>query len=196
MAVQDDKILAAVVDILDAEGYEAVQLREVARRAHSSLATIYKRYSNRDELIRAALQEWMDENRFAGVAGLTKQPGESLYDGLIRMFRMLFEPWEQHPGMLAAFFRVRSSPQGHELLHRGLDMVVPAGLEILADADERFISDIDAVVSSLVYGLLGRFAAGEISITDILPTLERTLFWMTAGYEASTPARRSRTAAR
>ncbi|MDY6999430.1 MAG: TetR family transcriptional regulator [Actinomycetota bacterium] len=196
MAVQDDKILAAVVEILDADGYEAVQLREVARRAHSSLATIYKRYSNRDELIRAALQEWMDENRFAGVAGLTKQPGESLYDGLIRMFRMLFEPWEQHPGMLAAFFRVRSSPQGHELLHRGLDMVVPAGLEILADADERFISDIDAVVSSLVYGLLGRFAAGEISITDILPTLERTLFWMTAGYEASTPARRSRTAAR
>lgn len=186
MGVQDDKILAAVVEILDTDGYDAVQLREVARRAHSSLATIYKRYSNRDELIRAALQAWMEENRFARLAGPLREPGESLYEGMIRLFRALFEPWEQHPGMLAAFYRVRSSPQGHVLLHRGLDLVVPAGLEVLADADERFISDMDAVMSSLVYGLLGRFAAGEISITDILPTLERTLFWMTAGYEAST----------
>lgn len=183
--MSDDKILTAVVEILDTDGYDAVQLREVARRAHSSLATIYKRYANRDELIRAALQAWMDENRFARVARPMRAPGESLYDGLVRLMRTLFEPWEQHPGMLAAFYRVRSSSQGHTLLHHGLDLVVPAGLEVFGDADERFVADVDAVISSLVYGLLGRFATGEIAIADILPTLERALFWMTAGYAAS-----------
>ena len=49
--------------------------------------------------------------------------------------------------------------------------------------DNSFIADLDAIISSLVYGLLGRFAAGEIAITDILPILDRTVFWLTNGYE-------------
>ena len=56
-----DRILDIVAELLETEGYDAVQLREVARRARTSLATIYKRYSTRDELILAALQSWMDE---------------------------------------------------------------------------------------------------------------------------------------
>ncbi len=39
MAEVDDRLLAVVVEILETEGYDAVQLREVARRARSSLAT-------------------------------------------------------------------------------------------------------------------------------------------------------------
>lgn len=66
MADERDRILDIVVEILESEGYEAVQLREVARRAKTSLATIYKRYSTRDELILAALDSWMAENRYSG----------------------------------------------------------------------------------------------------------------------------------
>ncbi|MET0698275.1 MAG: TetR family transcriptional regulator [Mycobacterium sp.] len=179
------RILGIVVEILESEGYEAVQLREVARRARTSLATIYKRYANRDELILAALQTWMDENRYSRVSRPGKRPDESVYEGLVRLFRNIFEPWEQHPDMLAAFYRARSSPNGEQLLHHGLDMVVPAGMEVLAGVDERFIADLDTVISSLVYGLLGRFAAGEIAITDIVPSLERCVFWMTQGHDAN-----------
>jgi hypothetical protein len=88
--------------------------------------------------------------------------------------------------MLVAFYRARSSPGGERLLHQGLDIVVPVGMEVLAGVDEQFIADLDAVMSSLVYGLLGRFAAGEIAITDIVPSLERAVFWMTSGYDAVT----------
>ena len=56
MAEVDDRLLAVVVEILETEGYDAVQLREVARRARSSLATIYKRYATREDLILAALE--------------------------------------------------------------------------------------------------------------------------------------------
>ncbi len=52
----DERLLATVVDILESDGYDAVQLRAVARRARTSLATIYKRYPTRDELIFAALE--------------------------------------------------------------------------------------------------------------------------------------------
>ena len=40
------------------------------------------------------------------------------------------------------------------------------------------------IVSSVVYGLLGRFAAGEIDITEIVPSLDRTVHYLTAGYES------------
>ncbi|KGI69194.1 TetR/AcrR family transcriptional regulator [Mycolicibacterium rufum] len=184
----DERLLATVVDILESDGYDAVQLRAVARRARTSLATIYKRYPTRDELIFAALEAWMVENRYAGVVPHARAPGESLYAALMQLFRRIFEPWERHPRMLTAFYRVRSSPGGKRLLDRGLGIVGPAGLELLSGVDDEFIRDFDAIVSSVVYGLLGRFATGEIAITDILPTLDRTVYWLTRGYEADEKA--------
>ncbi|HSA41642.1 MAG TPA: TetR/AcrR family transcriptional regulator, partial [Mycobacterium sp.] len=48
--------------------------------------------------------------------------------------------------------------------------------------DPEFVADLDIVVSNVIYGLLGRFVAGEIGIADILPALERTVFRLTEGY--------------
>jgi TetR/AcrR family transcriptional regulator, cholesterol catabolism regulator len=185
MATTEDRLLDVVVEILDSEGYDAVQLREVARRARTSLATIYKRYATREDLILAALEAWLDENRYSDVTAHRRAPGESLHTALTALFRTIFEPWEKHPGMLTAYFRARSSSSGQRLFRRGLDIVGPAGLELMAGVDDEFIEDLNSIISSVVYGLLGRFVAGEIAITDILPTLDRTLYWMTAGYEST-----------
>jgi AcrR family transcriptional regulator len=185
---RQDRILDIVVELLETEGYDAVQLREVARRARTSLATIYKRYGTRDELILAALDCWMEENRYSGLSK-PHETDESIYVGLMRVLRTIFEPWERHPDMLKAYFRARSAPGGQKLIRRGFDAVVPAAMEVLADADTDFIRDVDTIVSSVVYGLLGRFAAGEIAITEILPSLDRTVHYLTTGYEASRDAR-------
>jgi AcrR family transcriptional regulator len=181
----DDRLLGVVMEILETDGYDAVQLREVARRARTSLTTIYKRYPTRDDLILAALETWLAENRYAGVTPHPLEAGSSLYVGLMGLFRPIFEPWEQHPAMLMAYFRARTSPSGQKLFLRGLAVVAPAGLELLADVDDHFIADLNAVVSSVVYGLLGRFAAGEIAVTDILSILDRTVYWLTVGYEST-----------
>ncbi|ORW10169.1 TetR family transcriptional regulator [Mycobacterium kyorinense] len=178
-----DRVLDVVVDILETDGYDAVQLREVARRARMSLATIYKRYTTRDELILAALQRWMDENRYAGLTGQTHDADESIYTGLMRVLRTIFEPWERHPGMLEAYFRARTAPGGQNLVRRGFDAVVPAAMTVLADVDAELVQDLDTVLSSLVHGLIGRFATGEIAITDIVPALDRAVFRLTAGYQ-------------
>lgn len=185
VAQPQDRMLEVVVDILETEGYDAVQLREVARRARMSLATIYKRYATRDELILAALECWMEENRYAGLTGQTHDADESLYTGLMRVLRTIFEPWERHPGMLEAYFRARTGPGGQRLIRRGFDVVMPAAMAVLADVDADFVRDLDSTMSSLVHGLLGRFATGEIAITEIVPALDRAVFRLTAGYEAS-----------
>lgn len=177
---RQDRILDIVVEILETQGYEKVQLRSVARRARTSLATIYKSYPTRDSLIVAALERWMDENRFAGLATQTHEPDESIYDGLMRVFRTIFEPWERHPDMLRAYQRARSGPGGQRLVDRGLDAVIPATTAVLADADADLVEELPPIVSNLAYGLVARFAAGEIAITEILPILDRALFRLTA----------------
>ncbi|MBI3223453.1 MAG: TetR/AcrR family transcriptional regulator [Mycolicibacterium cosmeticum] len=178
-----DRLLEVVVDMLANDGYEAVQLREVARRARTSLATIYKRYPTREDLILAALESWMKQNRYSGVSAAARVPGVTLYDALMELFRSIFEPWERNPEMLTAYFRVRSSASGQTLFRFGLDIVAPAGLEILAGVDSEFVADLEAVVTSVIYGLLGRHSAGEIAVTDILPILDRTVYWLVRGYE-------------
>lgn len=185
MAEIDDRLLAVVVEILETEGYDAVQLREVARRARSSLATIYKRYTTREDLILAALEVWLDENRYSEVTPHRRAEGETLHEAMMSLFRTIFEPWERNPGMLTAYFRARSSASGQRLFRRGLDIVGPAGLELMADVDDDFVADLNTVLSSVVYGLLGRFVAGEIETTEILPALDRTVYWVTTGYELS-----------
>lgn len=185
VARPQDRVLDVVVDMLETEGYDAVQLREVARRARMSLATIYKRYATRDELILAALECWMEENRYAGLTTQTHAADESLYVGLMRVLRTIFEPWESHPGMLEAYFRARSAPGGEKLIRGGFDAVVPTAMAVLADVDPDFVEDLDTIVSSLVYGLLGRYVAEEIAITEIVPALDRAVLRLTGGYEAS-----------
>lgn len=179
-----DRLLDTVVELLESTGYDSVQLRDVARDARTSLATIYKRYRTRDELILAALQYWTEQHRYARIAVPGQELGTSLHQRLMGLFRTIFEPWEHHPQMLGAYFRVRSSPNGQELFQFGLKQVAPAGRELLADVDDEFVADLDSIVSSVIYGLLGRFSAGEIVVTDILSILDRTVYWLTRGYEA------------
>ena len=42
-----------------------------------------------------------------------------------------------------------------------------------------------AAVPSIIYGLLGQFADGAIAVTDILPALDRAVFWLTASQDAT-----------
>ncbi|MCV7409580.1 TetR family transcriptional regulator [Mycobacterium florentinum] len=184
-----DPIIGIVVELLDTEGYDAVALREVARRARVSLATIYKRFGTRDELIVAALEWWMDTNRYAKLLEpeAIAASGESLYAGLMHMLRTIFEPWEQHPQMLKSYFRARSGPGGERLIERGVDAVVPVAKAVLAQVDQSFASDLELILTGVVFGFLGRYTQGEIDVSEIVPGLERAVFWLTTAYEKGRP---------
>jgi AcrR family transcriptional regulator len=182
---EGDAVIAAVVELLETEGYEAVQLREVARRARVSMTTIYRRYPTREALIVGALRWWMDENRYAGVAAsAAEQLSGSMYDDLMALFRTIFQPWEQHPRMLRAYFRAQAAPGGQDLTEHGFDVVVPVARTILQQSDPAFARDMEMIMSGVIYGLLGQFADGAIGVTDILPALDRAVFWLTASHDA------------
>ncbi|MEV0059287.1 TetR family transcriptional regulator [Nocardia sp. NPDC050718] len=177
------KIIAVVLGLLTTEGYDAVQLRAVAAEAHVSLAKIYRLFRTRDELIIAALEQWMAANAYADVT--PPEPGEPLRESLIRLLRTVFEPWERNPKMLEAYHHARTGPGGERLDSQGLIAVLPAAEVALRDLDPGYLDDLGLILGNMVLALIARFAAGTLPITGILPTLERTVYRMTADNESA-----------
>ncbi len=172
-----DAILAATTTLLESGGYEAVQVREVARRAHVSLASIYRRYATRDDLIVAALELWMAAHGYAPVS--PPPPGESLRDGLIRIFRHVFEPWEKTPWMLEAYHKAEATPAGARLRDQGASAIVPAAMHLLEDRDPEYTADVETILVNMAYAVTGRFIEGQIPASAILPALERAVHRLT-----------------
>jgi TetR/AcrR family transcriptional regulator, cholesterol catabolism regulator len=188
-----DVIVSVVQDLLETGGYDEVQLREVARRARVSLATIYRLFPTRAELIVTAIEQWMSTNSYAELAPPTAD--ESLYDGLMRGLRYVFEPWERNPRMLEAYHHARTGPGGKRLDVQGMRAIMPNAAALLEHADPEYAKDLDLILRNMAYAVIGRFAAGTLDITAILPTLERAVYRLTADNETLALAAREREAA-
>jgi AcrR family transcriptional regulator len=177
-----EAIVRAVVELLESEGYAAVQLRTVSERAGVSLRTIYKYFPTRDELVLAALERWMEANAYSGIAEAPRQ--SSLYEALMWSLRHVFEPWERSPRMLEAFHSARMGPGGERLHFQGYAAVEPLAEAFLARVEPAYADDINLVLALAVHAAVSRFVAGDLAATDILPVLERVVFRLTTNNEA------------
>lgn len=180
------RIIDVVRALLESDGYDAVQLREVARRARVSLSTIYKVFPTRDELIVSAIERWMEENIYVPME--SPPPGETVYAGLMRVTRHVFEPWERHPIMLEAYHRARIGPGSERLDNHGLDAVLPIAAAVLGGADPQYLQDIAVVLSNMTFSLLGQCADGTLEVAQVLPMLERAVYRLTANNEPDATA--------
>jgi TetR/AcrR family transcriptional regulator, cholesterol catabolism regulator len=168
-----DAILDAVVILLEDYGYDGWQLRDAAALAQASFATIYKYFPSRELLIVAALERWMEEH----VYRVIEKPSEDLapFEVLREMFHTIFEPWEQHPQMLQVYVQASTAEGGDRLTAQGYEAT--ASMEsVFKSFDRSFASDLLAILTNVVEGLLSRYVMGLIAVTDILPTIERTLY--------------------
>jgi AcrR family transcriptional regulator len=168
-----DAILDVVVHLLETEGYDAVQVRRVAADASISLATLYKHFDNRDELIVRAIERWMAENVYVHL-GEVEVDGTT-YETFSRIVHTVFEPWEQAPHMLAAFVRARMGPGGAALTTQGMGLVQPITDKVLESIDPELLDDLTLIVDHVLLASLARFAAGEIDVDAIVPIMDRTL---------------------
>ena len=181
-AITRDPVISVVVDMLAEGGPESVQFREVARRAAVSMTTIYKRAGTREELIAVAVESWVADNLGRPIPA--PPPGEPLADGLMRIFRHVFGPWERSPSILRAYHRVRSGPRGQAVERRAWAAVEPAARRLLSGVPPDYAADIEVVLTHVANGLIVRFAAGEIASTDILPLLDRVVRRLTSDNSA------------
>ncbi|MGY1982201.1 TetR family transcriptional regulator [Nocardia gipuzkoensis] len=176
-------IVGVVLELLESDGYDAVQLREVARRAHVSLTTVYKHFTDRDDLIVTAVERWMARHSYSA---MERPPAdETLHDGLMRVLRYVFEPWERNPRMLEAYHRARTGAGGHRLDTQGIHALLPIAAALFKGADSSYVEDVALVLSNMTYALIGQFVDRSLEITEILPILERAVHRLTSDNRAA-----------
>jgi AcrR family transcriptional regulator len=117
-----DSLLDATIRVLDADGLDAATIPRIAGLARVAPASVYRRFVNKDALIRAALLSMLRSSRSEA---LLIPAGETLTDTARRLMRLLFQQYRQHPRLLRA-------------LSRYLD----------ADGDAHFIAEARAAVAA------------------------------------------------
>ncbi len=61
---------------------------------------------------------------------------------------------------------------------------MPVAKSILAQVDSAYAQDLELILTGVIFGFLARFTQGEIEVTEIVPGLERAVYWLTAAYES------------
>jgi TetR/AcrR family transcriptional regulator, cholesterol catabolism regulator len=145
----------------------------VAEQTRASLATIYKYYPSRDELIVAAMERWMEANVYQPLTSAV--PTTSLYDKLLWMFHHVFDPWERNPRMLDAFIRARAMNGGETLYLQGQANIAPVATAVYEGLDPSDVEDLNLILTNVTFGALYSFVAGHIGAGDIMPIIERTV---------------------
>jgi AcrR family transcriptional regulator len=144
-----DAILAATIELLTEVGYQALTTDAVAARAQSSKATIYRRWSNKAALVRAALDD-LDAGQNAAVADTGSLRGDFLaaMEGLrdratapyLAMIADLVAA-QRHDEQLAAELRLHLANEELSPFHEALGAAVRRG-ELPADVDAELIHDV------------------------------------------------------
>ncbi|MGQ0433217.1 MAG: TetR family transcriptional regulator [Microthrixaceae bacterium] len=85
-AARRQRVLHAALKLGTDGGYDAVQMRDVASTAGVALGTIYRYFPSKDELLAAAMVEWMEdlERRVTQKAPSGDTTAERVYDVLRR----------------------------------------------------------------------------------------------------------------
>jgi len=96
------RVIDAAMELGLEGGYEAVQMRDVAARAHVAMGTVYRYFSSKDHLLAAALVYWVEQLdvRLAQVPPRGLTAAERVLDVLDRALRAL----GRQPLLVAAVF--------------------------------------------------------------------------------------------
>ncbi|MHB8511653.1 MAG: TetR family transcriptional regulator [Actinomycetota bacterium] len=94
------RLIKAAIALASTGGYDAVQMRDVAAKAKVALGTLYRYFPSKDDLLVAAMGEWIEELRDR----LTTRPprGQSEADRVVDVLRRATRAMEAEPVLSSA----------------------------------------------------------------------------------------------
>ncbi len=171
---REQAVLAATVELLGERGYQALTMDAVAARAGASKATIYRRWPNKPQLVRAALDA-ADAARNASVPD-TGQLRADLLAVMDVVAAEVAEPLTRvtaelatlmrHDQQLAAAIREHLDKEELSPFHDALQRAIARG-EIAEDTDVELIHDVaEAMILRQIHLDLPVDAAFGVRLVD------------------------------
>ncbi|WP_167479339.1 TetR/AcrR family transcriptional regulator [Nocardia arthritidis] len=144
-----DAILAAALDLLAERGYAALTMDAVAERAKASKATIYRRWRNKAELVKAAMDAYDADHNAAipdtgtlrgDLVAVVEALGAKSSERYLTMVGGLAAAM-RHDAELAAALREHIENEELSPFHEALRRAVARG-ELPADTDFELVHDV------------------------------------------------------
>ncbi|MGY4708191.1 TetR family transcriptional regulator [Mycolicibacterium sp. CBM1] len=167
------RIIEDVIALIAEVGADAVQMRDVAHRSEVALATLYRYFSSKENLLAAALEDWQKRLTRRVLAGGGRTGGDPL-PAVLDYLRRAQRAFNRNPEMTALMLQMMTSNDPEvkstidqmqrtnvELLDRLLDGVAP-------DMVPNITFGLNAALSAALAGLL----AGRLTLDESVDHVE------------------------
>jgi TetR/AcrR family transcriptional regulator, cholesterol catabolism regulator len=172
-AARRSRIIEAVLELAQSDGYEGVQLRAVSGRSGVSIDTIYRYYRTRDALIAAAVRIWV-EREFIAPSRDWPQPATPA-ERFLAVTRQMWALWENNPRMLKVYVRAVELegrvPDG--LRAQALERVRPLLESALRDVEPVLREDLLMIHATATHSLMASVVNDQLAVTDAAPVMEK-----------------------
>lgn len=102
-----DRIIQAAMELAEADGYDAVRMRDVAAKADVALGTLYRRFSGKEELLAAALEKMM--SHFHEAVSFAPVPGKTPEERLTVFLELATQALSERPKLASSLLRTVAS---------------------------------------------------------------------------------------
>lgn len=102
------KLIEAVIDLIGDVGPEAVQMRDVAQRSGVALATAYRYFRSKEQLLGAALEDWQERLTRRTLSASRSSQRDPL-SGVLEYLRRAQRAFGRNPEMTALMLQVMTS---------------------------------------------------------------------------------------
>ncbi len=107
MDERTQRILMVAMELAERDGYDAVRLRDLADQAGVALATVYRRFSCKEDILAAALD--LQVSQMLELMRDAEIPGANGHERLIWFFRAATDALAARPKLSAAMLRTVAS---------------------------------------------------------------------------------------
>jgi AcrR family transcriptional regulator len=118
-----DSLLVATVEVLDQHGLEGATIPRIAKAAKVAPASVYRRFEDKDALIRASLLSVLEQSSQATSAALdpARFVDRSIEDSARSLIKTIFLQYRQHPKLINALKRFSEQPGEKEFEQKATD---------------------------------------------------------------------------
>ena len=174
-----DRLLDAAEQLVADKGFDDTPVAEVARRAGSSVGAFYSRFRDKDGLLHALYERWLEEATATADAALDPErwEGATIVEIVSSVVRFLVEIYRERGGLIRAFvlrnrvdpeFHARQERLSHYVSERLTALLLARSEEIQRSDPERVAAfGLTLVMSALDSVILfGEYRTGSLAFDD------------------------------
>jgi len=171
-AARRQRVIDAALALGHEGGYDAVQMRDVARTAGVALGTIYRYFTSKDHLLAAAMVDWVTDLE-ASVAGRSSRNGRGA-DAVVDVIRRTTGQMERDPRLASAMVHAASAPEPSvvECSNESTASIQRALAAAMADVEPERRERIARVLAHVWNSTVLRWANGAVPVGQIGNDLE------------------------